>query len=212
MPCGFTTPLSCELRRLGFSLPLHCSALFNHGQVTPFIVFIAAFGRFMRRSRIPKHSRRHIYSRCEVRSCGAVAGARTLGVNFKGRMGAGNPLSPRHADSIRAACKLRSLRNTVRDLRTREAAIHIVAVELVLNQPSSCKDRESALAGRFVCCTLQTCRRQLQNIIQRPKSPLEHREAAERECARAEGVGLAEGKPEPRSGRKGTRGSPNARS
>ena len=204
MPCGFTTPLSCELRRLGFSLPLHCSALFNHGQVTPFIVFIAAFGRFMRRSRIPKHSRRHIYSRCEVRSCGAGmrprrrrrvgrgrspsreaaararAGARTLGVNFKGRMGAGNPLSPRHADSIRAACKLRSLRNTVRDLRTREAAIHIVAVELVLNQPSSCKDRESALAGRFVCCTLQTCRRQLQNIIQRPKSPLEHREAAER--------------------------------
>ena len=71
MPCGFTTPLSCELRRLGFSLPLHCSALFNHGQVTPFIVYIAAFGRFMRRSRIPKHSRRHIYSRCEVRSCGA---------------------------------------------------------------------------------------------------------------------------------------------
>ena len=66
-------------------------------------------GRFMRRSRIPKHSCRHIYSRCEVRSCGAVAGARTLGVNFKGRMGAGNPLSPRHADSIRAACKLRSL-------------------------------------------------------------------------------------------------------
>ena len=123
----------------------------------------------------------------------ARAGARTLGVNFKGRMGAGNPLSPRHADSIRAACKLRSLRNTVRDLRTREAAIHIVAVELVLNQPSSCKDRESALAGRFVCCTLQTCRRQLQNIIQRPKSPLEHREAAERECARAEGVGSAEG-------------------
>ena len=106
---GFTTSLSCELRRLGFSLPLHCSALFNHGQVTPFIVDRAAFGRFMRRSRIPKHSRRHIYSRCEVRSCGAVAGARTLGVNFKGRMGAGNPLSPRHADSIRAACKLRSL-------------------------------------------------------------------------------------------------------
>ena len=70
-PCGSTTPLSCELRRLGFSLPLHCSALFNHGQVTPFIVYIAAFGRFMRRSRIPKHSRRHIYSRCEVRSCGA---------------------------------------------------------------------------------------------------------------------------------------------
>jgi hypothetical protein len=70
-PCGFTTPLSCELRRLGFSLPLHCSALFNHGQVTPFIVYIAAFGRFMRRSRIPKHSHRHIYSRCEVRSCGA---------------------------------------------------------------------------------------------------------------------------------------------
>ena len=144
----------------------------------------------MRRSRIPKHSRRHIYSRCEVRSCGAVAGARTLGVNFKGRMGAGNPLSPRHADSIRAACKLRSLRNTVRDLRTREAAIHIVAVELVLNQPSSCKDRESALAGRFVCCTLQTCRRQFQNIIQRPKSPLEHREAAERECARAPLIGI----------------------
>ena len=88
-------PMSCELRRLGFSrgasrllrssrfaltrpdafgagaFPLHCSALFNHGQVTPFIVYIAAFGRFMRRSRIPKHSRRHIYSRCEVRSCGA---------------------------------------------------------------------------------------------------------------------------------------------
>ena len=82
MPCGFTTPLSCELRRLGFSLPLHCSALFNHGQVTPFIVYIAAFGRFMRRSRIPKHPCRHIYSRCEVRSCGAVARARTLGVNM----------------------------------------------------------------------------------------------------------------------------------
>ena len=177
MPCGFTTPLSCELRRLGFSLPLHCSALFNHGQVTPFIVYIAAFGRFMRRSRIPKHSCRHIYSRCEVRSCGAgmhrsaaegrfgeaepagrasvCAGARTLGVDFKGRMGAGNPLSPRH-------------------------------VELVLNQPSSCKDRESALEGRLVCCTLQTCRRQPQNIIQRPKSPLEHREAAERECTEAQ--------------------------
>ena len=82
-PCGFTTPLSCELRRLGFSLPLHCSALFNHGQVTPFIVYIAAFGRFMRRSRIPKHSRRHIYSRCEVRSCGAVAKAQTIGVEFR---------------------------------------------------------------------------------------------------------------------------------
>ena len=82
-PCGFTTPLSCELRRLGFSLPLHCSALFNHGQVTPFIVYIAAFGRFMRRSRIPKHSRRHIYSRCEVRSCGAVARAQTIGVEFR---------------------------------------------------------------------------------------------------------------------------------
>ena len=92
MPCGFTTPLSCELRRLGFSLTLHCSALFNHGQVTPFIVYIAAFGRFMRRSRIPKHSCRHIYSRCEVRSCGAgqpsearqpkAARARTLGVNM----------------------------------------------------------------------------------------------------------------------------------
>ena len=82
MPCGSTTPLSCELRRLGFSLTLHCSALFNHGQLTPFIVFIAAFGRFMRRSRIPKHSSRHIYSRCEVRSCGALAGARTLGVNM----------------------------------------------------------------------------------------------------------------------------------
>ena len=75
------TPV-CELRRLGFSLPLHCSALFNHGQVTPFIVYIAAFGRFMQRSRIPKHSRRHIYSRCEVRSCGALAGARTLGVDM----------------------------------------------------------------------------------------------------------------------------------
>ena len=104
MPCGCTTPLSCELRRLGFSLPLHCSALFNHGQATPFIVYIAAFGRFMRRSRIPKHSCRHIYSRCEVRSCGAgmhrsaaegrfgeaepagrasvCARARTLGVNM----------------------------------------------------------------------------------------------------------------------------------
>ena len=104
-PCGFTTPLSCELRRLGFSLPLHCSALFNHGQVTPFIVYIAAFGRFMRRSRIPKHSRRYIYSRCEMRSCGAgmhrsaaegrfgvaepvgrasvCAGAQTIGVEFR---------------------------------------------------------------------------------------------------------------------------------
>ena len=106
-PCGFTTPLSCELRRLGFSrgalrllrssrfaltrpdafgagaFLLHCSALFNHGQVTPFIVYIAAFGRFMRRSRIPKHSRRHIYSRCEVRSCGAVAKAQTIGVEFR---------------------------------------------------------------------------------------------------------------------------------
>ena len=130
-PCGFTTPLSCDqLRWLGFSrvalrllrssrfaltrpdafgagaFPLHCSALFNHGQVTPFIVYIAAFGRFMRRSRIPKHSCRHIYSRCEVRSCGALAGAQTLGVNFKGRMGAGNPLSPRHADSVCAADQL----------------------------------------------------------------------------------------------------------
>ena len=95
-----------KLRWLGFSLTLHCSALFNRGQVTPFIVYIAAFGRFMRRSRIPKHSCRHIYSRCEVRSCGAGmrprrrrrvgrgrspsreaaararAGARTLGVNM----------------------------------------------------------------------------------------------------------------------------------
>ena len=43
-----------KLRWLGFSLTLHCSALFNHNQVTPFIVYIAAFGRFMRRSRIPK--------------------------------------------------------------------------------------------------------------------------------------------------------------
>ena len=72
MPCGFTTPLSCEqLRWLWFPLPLHCFALFNHGQVTPFMVIIAAFGRFMRRSRIPKHSCRHVYSRCEVRNCGA---------------------------------------------------------------------------------------------------------------------------------------------
>ena len=47
-----------------------------------FQVIRAAYGRFMRRSRIPKHSCRHIYSRCEVRSCGAVAGARTLGVNM----------------------------------------------------------------------------------------------------------------------------------
>ena len=53
------------------AFPLHCSALFNHGQATPFIVYIAAFGRFVRRSRIPKRSCRHIYSRCEVRSCGA---------------------------------------------------------------------------------------------------------------------------------------------
>ena len=68
--------------------------------------FIAAFGRFMRRSRIPKHFCRYIYSRCEVRSCGALAGAQTLGVDFKDRMGAGNPLSPRHADSIRAADQL----------------------------------------------------------------------------------------------------------
>ena len=57
-----------------------------------FQVIRAAFGRFMRRSRIPKHSCRHIYSRCEVRSCGAgqtsearqpkAARARTLGVNM----------------------------------------------------------------------------------------------------------------------------------
>ena len=45
-----------------------------------FQVIRAAYGRFMRRSRVPKHSCRHIYSRCEVRSCGALARARTLGV------------------------------------------------------------------------------------------------------------------------------------
>ena len=57
-----------------------------------FQVIRAAYGRFMRRSRIPKHSCRHMYSRCEVRSCGAgqpsearqpkAARARTLGVNM----------------------------------------------------------------------------------------------------------------------------------
>ena len=52
-----------KLRWLGFPLPLHCFALFNHDKVTPFIVFIAAFGRFMRRSRIPKRLTLHIYSR-----------------------------------------------------------------------------------------------------------------------------------------------------
>ena len=35
-----------KLRWLGFSLPLHCFALFNHDQLAPFIVFRAAFGRF----------------------------------------------------------------------------------------------------------------------------------------------------------------------
>ena len=45
------------------AFPLHCFALFNHDQVTPFIVFIAAFGRFMRRSRIPKYFYRHMQSR-----------------------------------------------------------------------------------------------------------------------------------------------------
>ena len=52
-----------KLRWLGFPLPLHCFALLNHDQVTPFIMFIAAFGRFMRRSRIPKCVPWHIYSR-----------------------------------------------------------------------------------------------------------------------------------------------------
>ena len=145
-PCGFTTPLSCDqLRWLGFSLQLHCFALFNHGQVTPFIVFIAAFGRFMRRSRIPKHSCRHIYSRCEVRSCGAVAGARTLGVNFKGRMGAGDSLPSRHADPICAADQLRQTRNTVRNVRPRKAPANIAIVQRSETPPSSSNDRKSAL-------------------------------------------------------------------
>ncbi len=161
MPCGFTTPLSCDqLRWLGFSLPLHCFALFNHDQLTPFIVFIAAFGRFMRRSRIPKHFCRYIYSRCEVRSCGALAGAQTLGVDFKDRMGAGNPLSPRHADSVCAADQLWTIRNTVRNVRPRKSTVHIVAVEHISIQPSSSNDRKSALAGRIGSCTLPTCRRQ----------------------------------------------------
>jgi len=56
---------------------------FNHGQVTPFIMYIAAFGRFMRHSRIQKHFNRHMYSRCMVRSCGALAGAQTLGVQLQ---------------------------------------------------------------------------------------------------------------------------------
>jgi len=54
------------------AFPLHCSALFNHGQVTPFMVYIAAFGRFMRRSRIPKHP------------CAEVLG-RTLAFDLKRR-------------------------------------------------------------------------------------------------------------------------------
>ena len=62
-----------KLRWLGFPLTLHCFALFNHGQVTPFIVYIAAFGRFMRHSRIQKHFNRHMYSRCMVRSGNAPA-------------------------------------------------------------------------------------------------------------------------------------------
>ena len=102
MPCGFTTPLSCELRRLGFSLPLHCSALFNHGQVTPFIVYIAAFGRFMRRSRIPKHPCRHIYSRCEVRSCGA-------GMRPRRRRRVGRGRSPSREAAARARARARTL-------------------------------------------------------------------------------------------------------
>ena len=72
-----------KLRWLGFSLTLHCSALFNHGQVTPFIVYIAAFSRFMRHSRIQKHFNRHMYSRCMVRSGEAVARAQTLGVQLQ---------------------------------------------------------------------------------------------------------------------------------
>ena len=72
-----------KLRWLGFPLTLHCFALFNHGQVTPFIVYIAAFGRFMRHSRIQKHFDRHMYSRCMVRSGEAVARAQTLGVQLQ---------------------------------------------------------------------------------------------------------------------------------
>ena len=78
-----------KLRWLGFPLPLHCFALFNHDQETPFIVFIAAFGRFMRRSRIPKRLTLHTYSRCGTRSCGA--GMR--------------PRTPARASASRTACR-----------------------------------------------------------------------------------------------------------
>ena len=51
---------------------------------TVFAVIVAAFGRFVRRSRTSsKHFRRHMYSRCMARSCVAVARAQTLGVHYK---------------------------------------------------------------------------------------------------------------------------------
>ena len=50
-----------------------------------FAVIIAAFGRFMRRSRTQKHFNRHMYSRCMVRSGAAVARALTLGVQLQTR-------------------------------------------------------------------------------------------------------------------------------
>ena len=51
---------------------------------TVFAVIVAAFGRFVRRSRTSsKHFRRHMYSRCMALSCVAVARAQTLGVHYK---------------------------------------------------------------------------------------------------------------------------------
>ena len=91
-----------KLRWLGFPLTLHCSALFNHDQVTPFIVFIAAFGRFMRRSRIPKHPCRHIYSRCEVRSGEA-------GMRPRRRRRVGRGRSPSREAAARARAGARTL-------------------------------------------------------------------------------------------------------
>ena len=83
--------------------PLHCFALFNHDQVTPFMVIIAAFGRYTNsdqqgsryrsaeshllranHSRLAERSSEH-NSKTQIavgasRSCGALARARTLGV------------------------------------------------------------------------------------------------------------------------------------